>query len=315
MGRTRAVPASTDVYGLGEGPFWDDDTARLLWVDIDAGTVLEASLDGDRIGPVTRSALDTTVGAVVPAPHDGLLAAGHTELLVVDRARRITSRRAVLPAGSGRRLNDGACDPAGRFLVGSMSLGSPTGSEVLIRLEQDGTLTTLDDDLGLSNGLAWSPDGSLLYSVDTTGRVVWRRPYDARTGEVGARHAHLRLDDAMPDGACTDADGNLWVALWGRGEVRCLSPRGTLLHTVEVPAPNTTSVAFVGPGLATLLITTARLGLDADRLREAPDSGRLFTCAAPTSGLPAVPWSGVAVGDGASEPGAGEQASTDGPIR
>jgi len=102
----------------------------------------------------------------------------------------------------------------------------------------------------------------------------------------------LRIDDGSPDGLCVDADGNLWIAIWGAGEVRCYTPGGKRLATVDVPAPHTSSVAFVGPARDTLLITTARDELGAQQLAEFPLSGHLFTARPEVAGLPAAPWAG-----------------------
>jgi sugar lactone lactonase YvrE len=225
-------------------------------------------------------------------------------VLKPDGSRREVCR--VLPAHSGRRLNDGACDPAGRFLVGTLSLGDPTGRETLHRIEDDGSLTTLDDDLTLSNGLAWSPDGAVMYSVDTLAGVVRARPYDPVTGAPGPRTDLLHVEAGWPDGMRVDVDGNLWVAIWGGGQVRCLSPGGTLLHVVEVPAPNVTAVAFAGPDLGTLVITTASVGLSDTALADSPASGRLFTVevgeALGVRGLPTTPWNGRPPASGTAHP-------------
>jgi sugar lactone lactonase YvrE len=168
---------------------------------------------------------------------------------------------------------------------------------VLWRREFDGSVTVLDDDLELSNGLAWSADGTLLYRVDTTPGIVWVRGYDPISGQVGDRDVHLRIVDGSPDGMCLDSDGNLWIAIWGGGQVRCFSPAGELVATVSVPARNTTSVAFIGPELDTLLITTADSGDPGgddpggdDPGGGEPDSGRLFTAEVGARGQPVSPW-------------------------
>lgn len=296
MSTLTARVAGAESHLLGEGPVWDHTRERLLWVDILAGDVLVGRLEAGRVEPTGRVHVDDYAGAVVAAADGRLLVAGRSSLVELAADGEVLGRTGVLPAGGRRRFNDGACDPAGRFVVGSLALGEPTGHEVLLRVEDDGALRTLDDDLALSNGLAWSPDGTLMYSVDTVPGIVWARPYDPATGEVGPRREHLGFEDENPDGIAVDAAGNLWVALWGAGRVRCLAPDGAVLHTVEVPAPHTTSVTFAGPGLGTLVITTASDGLDEDRRTAYPDSGRLFsvdTTPLGVRGLPATPWNGT----------------------
>lgn len=297
MATTTAQPTD-GAHTLGEGPVWDADRGRLLWVDIQAGAVHAGTLDDGAVVVTDRWVVDETVGAVVPAADGRLLVAGRTHLHVLRPDGVLVSGPRVVPGG--RRLNDGACDPAGRFLVGSLALDDdvPQGTERLVRLERDGTLTVLDDDLVLSNGLAWSPDGTRLYSVDSGPGRVHVRDYDAATGATGARSTLLEVD-GTPDGLTTDADGNLWVAVYGAGQVRCLTPEGTLLHTVEVDAPATTSVAFAGPDLDVLVITTAREGLGEDDLAAHPESGRLFLADVRplgVRGLPAPGWDGRGLG-------------------
>jgi len=273
--------ASDAIYGLGEGPLWDAPRQRVLWVDVDRGTVHEGRLEGDRVVPVRSTHVDGTVGAVVCSGDGALLVAGAQRTFP---GGRVTD--------GPRRLNDGACDPAGRFLVGTLALDGVNGGQRLVRLERDGSTTVLDDDLGLSNGLAWSVDGGLFYSTDTTGRVIHVRTYDASTGAVGRRRDWLRFDDESPDGLCVDAEDHLWIAMWGGSQVRRYTPAGELVGILDVPAPHTTSVAFVGDRLDRLLVTSATAELSpADRAAH-PDSGRLFLAHVGVAGHPVTPWSG-----------------------
>jgi sugar lactone lactonase YvrE len=284
--------ATTEVFQLAEGPVWDARRRRLLWVDILGRAVLEGTLDGDRIIVTGRQRFDGMVGAVAVADDGTLLVAAQEQLVVVRPGGAREDGPRVIPSGESRRLNDGAVDPAGRFLVGTMSLDGPSSRETLVRLEADGSITGLDDDLTLSNGLAWSADGSWLYSVDTERRTVFRRAYDAATGEVGDRRVHLQLDDGYPDGIAMDAQDHLWVAVWGEGEVRRFAPDGSPVGRLVVPAPHTSSVAFAGDDLATLVITSAMDELSDAQLRAYPDSGRLFTARVDVPGLPVSVWTG-----------------------
>lgn len=291
---TTATPATTERFRLGEGPVWDAPRDRLLWVDIEGRAVLQGVLDGGAVTVTDRIAFDTMVGAVAVASDGTLLVAAQEQLVVrhPDGTREDGPR--VVPAGEARRCNDGKTDPAGRFLVGTLSLAGPSEREVLVRLEADGRLTVLDDDLALSNGLAWSSDGRRMFSVDTLRRTVWVRDYDPGSGAVGPRRVHLRLEDGLPDGIAMDAADHLWVAVWGGGEVRRHAPDGTLVERVATGAPHTSSVAFAGEELRTLVITTATSELGPDRLRAHPDSGRLFTAPVDVPGLPVAPWRGPA---------------------
>jgi sugar lactone lactonase YvrE len=287
-----AAVASERAYGLAEGPLWDGDRERVLWVDINAGAVHSGRLEGGVVTPDGQLGFAETVGAVARATDGQLIVAGARELYRVDHDYGREVMAGLIPAHKHSRLNDGACDPSGRFLVGSLALDARQNDECLYRLGADGDVAILDDDLTLSNGLAWSPDGSVLYNVDTTPGVIWSRSYDSGSGACGPRAPVLRFGDGSPDGLCVDTDGNLWVAVWGAGEVRCYTPAGDRLATVSVPAPNTSSVAFVGPARDALLITTARQPLSATQLDAFPLSGHLFLAHVDATGVPSTPWSG-----------------------
>jgi sugar lactone lactonase YvrE len=286
------VAATREAFRLAEGPRWDAARRRLLWVDILAGAVLEGRLDDGRITVTGRREFDGMVGAVAFTDDGTLLVAAQEHLLVVGTDGTRTDGPRVVPAGSQRRLNDGATDPAGRFLVGSMRLEGASEREVLVRLEHDGGLTRIDDDLTLSNGLAWSGDGRTMFSVDTIRRTVFRRSYDPGTGTVGERHVHLTLEDGVPDGLAMDAADHLWVAVHGAGEVRRFAADGALVDRVAVPAPHSTAVALAGDDLRTLVVTTASGELSEEELQAHPESGRLFTARVDVPGLPVTPWSG-----------------------
>ena len=290
--RFQARPATDDRYVLAEGPFWDGARDRILWVDIAAGEVHAGRLAPSRLIPEAVITLPETVGAVVSSQGGELLVAGARRLYTVSTDGQVSPGAEIIGADTASRLNDGSCDPAGRFLVGTLALDDRVQSETLVRVEPDGGIFVIDDDLGLSNGLAFTADGGALYSVDTLAGTVWIREYDAQTGGVGRRSEFLQID-GTPDGLCVDGEGNVWVAMWGSGEVRCYSAAGEQIATVDVAAPNTTSVAFVGPALDTLLITTASEQLSKAQLARYPDSGRLFIADVGVRGIPVARWAGT----------------------
>jgi sugar lactone lactonase YvrE len=257
-----------------------------LWVDIVSGRVFAGRLEPDDTITVTDFwSFATTVGSVAVSTAGDLLVAERETLTLGGK----TLVR-VLPEGSPSRLNDGGVDPAGRFLVGSLSQSDVTdGQQILVRLDANG-LTTLDSDLSLSNGLAFSPEGTRLYSVDTKPAVVWSRAYDPVSGASGPREKLFTITEGLPDGICTDIDGNLWIAIWGGSRVECRAPSGNLLATVDVDAPHTSSVAFAGAALDVLVITTATQELSPNDLRRHPDSGRIFTARVGAAGLPTPYW-------------------------
>lgn len=298
----RLVVATEDAYDLAEGPLWDPVRSVLLWVDITAGRVQEAVLrPGGTLDVVGQEQFGGTVGAVAIGPGRELLAAVGGRLVVRSRDGDRSFGPELVPGGSGRRLNDGKPDPAGRFVVGTLALDGTSESESLMTVAGDETVRTLDDDLSLANGLAWSADGTLFYTVDTLRQTVFVRPYDVESGATGPRSVFTQLDHGFPDGICVDGTGCVWVAVWGAGAVNRYSSDGSLLDVIDVPAPHVSSVAFAGADLETLVITTAKQDLSRDQLRAFPLSGRLFTCVPGPRGLLQPRWAGPIPADDSSK--------------
>ncbi|TDN91630.1 SMP-30/gluconolactonase/LRE family protein [Microbacterium sp. BK668] len=284
-----ALAATTTSHFLAEGPLWDPVGERVLWVDIMAGAVHTGRLEADdSITALERIDFPDTAGTVALSARGDLVVAGRHGLHYRDAAGAITSGRTLIE-GDGRRFNDGKADPAGRLVVGTKG----PGGEVLLRVDAGESVTVLDDDLTLSNGLAWTADGRRLYSVDTMTRRIFVRDYDAATGAVGERRLFIELEQGHPDGMTIDAHDHLWVAVWGGGCVLRIAPSGRIVSRVEVPAPHTSCPAFAGPGLDVLVITTATENLPAEERAAFPASGSLFTIRPGVAGLPTNFWSGI----------------------
>ncbi|MER7687156.1 SMP-30/gluconolactonase/LRE family protein [Streptomyces sp. NPDC097610] len=293
-GPITASVALDEQYVLGEGPYWDRHRGVLLWVDIKRGTVMVGRLtERDSIEVVERVQFEGTIGAVATSEDNDWIVAGEREVFRRTSSGKVLPGVSVIPAEMKSRLNDGKPDPAGRYLVGSLALGDAENRERLVAVDSRASVRVIDQDLSLSNGLAWSPDGSMLYNVDSYRRRVYARPYDVATGATGPRSLLIESDTGYPDGMCSDAQGHLWIAMWGLGEVRRYSPDGLLETTVRVPAPHVSSVAFAGPDLETLVITTATSELSDDQLRRWPLSGRLFTARPGVRGLRQSSWAGT----------------------
>lgn len=289
-----AEPALEEVFLLGEGPLWDAARERLLWVDILAGDVLVGALEHGRVRVVSREHVDDFVGCVAIAADGSLALAARDRIVILRPDGNRVDGPLLIPAGEARRLNDGAADPAGRLLVGTLSLAGPSSREQLVRVEHDGGITIVDDDLTLSNGLAWSADGRTLFSADSRRRTVFRRDYDPDGTTVGKRKVFVTLADALPDGIAMDAAGHLWVAAWSAGQLRRFSPEGRLTDVIDFPAPHVTNAAFAGEDLRTLVVTTGSAELDPTERAAFPDSGRLFTVRMDVPGLPLAVWQPVA---------------------
>jgi len=271
---------------------WDASRSRLLWVDIYAGLVLIGELQED--GTIAESGclrLPGDVTAVASAESGELLVALNGRVVTVSDDGDVSHVAQVLSPGRSGRLNDGKVDPQGRFVVGSLSGETDSTSEVLALI--DGTdVSIIDDDLTLSNGLGWSTDGSIFYSIDTFSRAIHRRPWSV-AGPGGPREVFATVPDGYPDGMTVDSDDHLWVAIWGGARVDRFSPDGRRVASIPVPAPHVSSVTFGGPELRTLVITTALEGLAEEQRAAFPDAGRLFTIDLDIAGVPQRPWAGL----------------------
>ncbi|MET9778413.1 SMP-30/gluconolactonase/LRE family protein [Streptomyces sp. NPDC006367] len=245
---------------LGEGPTWDADAGRLIWVDILGCRV-------HTYDPVSgRRTVRTTeqhVGAAKPRAGGGLVLNLRDGIGVTDPdgAFRLLHHAPV----PGRRANDAAVAPDGSLWAGTMRYDEAPGGGTLLRLTGDGTATTVLDDVAVSNGTGWSPDGRLMYYIDSPTRRIDVLDHDAGSGRVTGRRPFVTVEEdaGLPDGLTVDAEGGVWVALWGGAAVRRYAPDGTLDRVIGLPVPLVTACAFGGAGLTDLYITTARTGLTA----------------------------------------------------
>jgi sugar lactone lactonase YvrE len=267
---------------LGEGPFWDAPSGSLYWVDIPVGRVHR--LDGD--GAHRSWDIGQAVGAVVTRASGGLVLAARGGFLTLDPVTGAVAPLVLLEFGTGIRMNDGACDRAGRFFAGTMADDEAADRGTLYRLDPDHSVVAVIPVVTVSNGIGWSPDDSLMYYIDSPTRRVDVLDYDPVTGAAGDRRPFASIDagDANPDGLTVDADGSVWVALWDGGAVLRFSPGGRLQQEIELPAARVTSCAFGGLDLETLYITTAA--------GAGNSGGELFSVRAGVAGLPSHAYQG-----------------------
>ena len=272
---------------LAESIVWDPASERLRWTDITLGTLNTADAHGTILSSVP---LPPPLASFQPRAGGGFVAALGDTIVVTDPDGAVEREIArVEHAMDGMRFNEGKCDPFGRFLVGSMNVTTGEPDAALYSVEADGTTRLLRGGFGVTNGIEWSDDGTVMYVTDTSASTVYRASYgpDGELGElepfiVGAAH----------DGLVRDDEGCFWSAVYGSGKVERYGPDGSHLETVELPAPNVTSVAFGGPDMSTLFVGTARENLTEEQLEQSPQSGAVLAVPTRVHGFPANTFSG-----------------------
>jgi sugar lactone lactonase YvrE len=283
-------PVGDVTAALGEGPYWVPEDDCLLWVDIEGARLHRTYF------PARETVTDSPgpVSAAFPAVGGGILIVGGAALTLLFPAERggqwVARTIADAPAREDIRFNDAGVDPAGRVWAGSMHMAEAAPVGELYRLDAGGRLNPVVKNVTVSNGLGWSPDGSRMYYADSPLRRVDVFDYDPATGEATSRRPFADLSEAegVPDGLTVDADGCVWVAMWGGSALRRFTPEGQPDAVLPVPVSQPTSCAFGGPDLADLYITSARVGLTDDQLAAQPLAGRLLHVRPGPVGLPST---------------------------
>jgi sugar lactone lactonase YvrE len=266
----------------GEGPVWSPRWGGLRWVDMLRGDVLQLAEDGS----VARTHVDDVAAALRPRRGGGAVIGVRRGFALEDPDGSVT-HLPELWSGDDVRMNEGTCDPDGRFLCGTMAYDERPGAGSLFRLDPDRTVTVVLEGVTISNGLEWSPDGTRAYYVDTPTREISVFDYDG-AGELHDRRPFASVD-AMPDGLTVDADGGVWVALYDGRAVQHFGPDGTRGAQVRVPEGRVTACTFGGEDLDRLFITTSREGLSP---AEEPSAGSLHLADVGVRGLPAREFAG-----------------------
>jgi len=272
---------------LGEGPVWDARTQTLYWIDI-----LNKRIYAN--GEVLL-ALDETIGSLALRKSGGLIFTQCFSFWTLDLyPLRTAFLSSLTDEPANNRFNDGKCDPHGRFLAGTMDMGEadPNGSLYSF----DGiSVTKLLGDVTISNGMAWSPDHRTFYYIDTPTREVKAFDYDLEAGTVANPRPAVHIPEGFgwPDGMTSDTQGNLWIALWGGAQVTKWNPAtGQLLERVPVPAKNVSSCVFGGKNMNELYLTSARVGLDEQTLKQFPLTGGVFHLETMVEGMPSFEFAG-----------------------
>jgi sugar lactone lactonase YvrE/DNA-binding IclR family transcriptional regulator len=277
---------------LGEGPHWSAARQRLYWVDILAPAILHAD---PAQGAITTVPMPELVSAIVPRRRGGFVATTQHGIKAVDVERGtvalITDPEADRP---GNRFNDAKCDRAGRLWAGTLAIDTTPGEGSLYRIDPDGRAHRMDGGFHVSNGIDFSPDNRRLYFTDTGKRRIYVYDFDLGSGAIENRRVFHELPEGVgtPNGLTVDSEGFVWSAQWDGWCVTRYDPDGAVERVINLPVPRPTSCIFGGPRLETLYVTSARIRLSAQQLREAPLSGSVFAVAAGVAGLPESSFAG-----------------------
>lgn len=284
----RAEQFSAPVAGLGEGPLWDDRIGALRMVDLLRGDIL--TLDGS--GDADRIHVGTVATVIRPRRSGGYVIGVERGIACFDADLQPSGQPVIAFDTPGLRMNDGGCDPQGRFYVGTMAYDGQQGAGTLYRFDPDGSVTPVLTSVTISNGIQWSADGTRVYYNDTPTRRIAVFDFDVADGTLSGGRDFVRLPEDLPgnpDGMAIDAEDGVWIALWGGSAVHRYDRDGRLSAVVEVPAGKVTCPTFGGPDHDRLYITTASLDTSP---QDEPGAGAVFVAEPGVRGAVVQPFAG-----------------------
>ena len=284
---------TSHISQLGEGPVWDESTQSIYWTDIPGCSIQRFSVPQKRL---YSHQLNCTIGSFALRKSGGLVAATENGFAFLDLEESTIQWLKHPEEGKSTRFNEGKCDPHGRFWAGTMGINKSDDYGGLYTLNHNLSVTPRLDNVGCSNGLAWSPDAETFYYIDTPTRYVAAFDYNIEDGAIRNKRIIIEFneEDGYPDGMTVDKEGMLWIALWNGWTLNRYSPRsGMLLDSISLPVSRVSSCTFGGQDLQELYITTAREGLTDEELQRQPLAGSLFVVKnSGYEGLPAVRFAG-----------------------
>jgi sugar lactone lactonase YvrE len=281
----RAEQITEPVAYHGEGPVWSERWGGLQFVDMLAGDILSLKDDGS----VDRRHVAEVAAALRPRSRGGAVI-GIERGFALENAGGTLVHLGELWTNEHVRMNEGSCDPDGRFYCGSMSKDKRPGAGALYRLDPDLSVHVVLPDVTISNGLEWTKDGSRAYYNDTPTCAVSVFDYDSKTGLTNRRvFVDFSSEGKRPDGLTVDEHDGVWVALSNGSAVRGYNKDGVLAEVIEVPAKKVTACTFGGPQLDRLFITTSRQNIEPGT---DPLAGSLFRAVPGVRGLPVREFAG-----------------------
>ena len=277
---------------LGEGVIWDAIGAAVWWTDIDGSKLYRYHLADKKLD---HWSTPERLGSFALVADSDYLICGFASGFAYFNPHESSNfdstdlqwLHRVEEDNGGTRLNDGRADRQGRFWAGSMVESGDPGAGALYCLDQQLQVTSKVSGLTISNGLCWSPDSTLMYHTDTPSRRIHRYDFDVTTGAITNQSCLVRTErGCFPDGSTVDAEGYIWNAQWGASQVVRYSPEGEVDFVLPLPVSQPTCVAFGGPKLDMLLVTSASQGLDAQALLAEPEAGNVFVFQTNITGTP-----------------------------
>lgn len=271
---------------LGEGITWSHETQTAWWTDIEGKLLYSFDWQSQELCQFPMPERLCSFG--LTADERLLIGAFESGFALFNPEDGLTSS-IIRPEGltCGMRLNDGRVDRQGRFWAGAM-VEQPFGARTACLYSVgDGAIRKREGGISIANSICWSPDGSSFYFADTLERVIRRYSFDPDTGAISNPQEFARMaEPAFPDGAATDRQGYIWSAQWGGGSVVRYSPDGRIDRILELPVCQPTCVAFGGPDLDLLFVTSARIGLSPEALATQTGAGDVLVYNVGVQGLP-----------------------------
>jgi L-arabinonolactonase len=270
---------------LGEGIIWDARTQSAAWTDIESAQFWQWEPGRDPVSFALPQRLGSFALTAVPGTYIGAFADGFA--VFTPTIGGFAMRAPVTADHPHLRMNDGRVDRTGTFWAGSMAeaAGQPLGS--LWRYDGGHDATAFLNDIRIPNSMCWSGDGHQMYFADSPRNIIWRYAFDPEHGPHGDPEIFAQTPPGIhPDGSCIDAEDHLWNAQWGAGAIVRYRPDGSVERRVELPVSQPSCVAFGGPDLNLLMVTTARVDLSAEALVKEPLAGALLAFETDVRGLP-----------------------------
>ncbi|MEZ2126307.1 MULTISPECIES: SMP-30/gluconolactonase/LRE family protein [unclassified Sinorhizobium] len=276
----------------GEGVLWNPKDGRVWWTDIHGWHLWWYEPESDRSGSVT---MPDRACCFAPRRSGGFIVAFAKQIAFFDpESGTVSSIHRFEPDKPDTRLNDGRTDRQGRFIAGGMNEGSSEPVSTVVRVDPDGSVSTIISGVGCANSICFSPDGRTMYFADSFAGTIWAYDYDPRTALPSSRRVlkDFQGEAGIPDGSCVDAEGAVWNAVWEGQRIVRILPDGRADRTIEVPVLKPTCCAFGGAELDTLYITTSRLAMTPEQLAAGPTAGALFAFRPGVRGLADQPFAG-----------------------